>query len=438
MPRALRIMTSWREPTSTRALARAPRASARWRQPLGNALLLVASLTISLACLELGLRIAEGPHDERADRATQPRDNEFAFYQYDSLLGWKNRPGAAGWFLLPDSRTYVRINSQGLRDIEHSYRPGATPRILVLGDSFTWGFGVERFQRFTDLVWRLVEPCVEIVNTGVAGYGTDQELLYYRTEGFKYSPRLVILAFTLNDVVNNRHPMQYTYPKPQFELHNGKLVLQNVPVPPRTAPWSQRYTLDQALPPRFWRVKQFLRDHLRSYAFFIDPIKSLVGHDIYKSESAIPDDPLTEALLLETRRDVESQGAKLTVVMVPDKRLVLTGRGRDTWEWYTRFLAGAGFHYVDLLPAFQEASDRGEELFFPSDPHWNLAGHRVAAHAIWAGLTRQGLIPANPRGAESCSSGGGIPGEVRLTRLARGVSAPQRRAAGRPTSHLRP
>ena len=385
------------------------RASPSQSTPVANALLVAAALAVSVVCTELGLRVDRAFHPLRyvGLEPPRPRDNEFRFYQYDSLLGWKNRAGAQGWFTLPDSRTYVLINSKGLRDVERSYRPQGKPRVLMLGDSFAWGFGVERRERFTDVVSMMVGRAVEIVNTGVAGYGTDQELLYYESEGYKYGARLVVLAFTLNDVVNNRHPVQYTYPKPRFVLRGDRLALQNVPVPARTAPWVQRYSLDQALPPRATVVsstKRFLRNHLLSYAFLVDRSKSLLGSDLPHSESADPSDPLTQALILELRRQVEQRGARLVVAMVPDKLLVAKGTGLDTWTSYVRFFQAKGLDYVDLRPGFVEESHRGTALFLAADPHWNVAGHRLAAAVICRHLLEDTLVAAGASAAVACAA----------------------------------
>ncbi|MGB0578792.1 MAG: SGNH/GDSL hydrolase family protein, partial [Limisphaerales bacterium] len=109
------------------------------------------------------------------------------------------------------------INSKGLRDREYPYEktPG-TKRILVLGDSYTWGYGVGNNERFTDFLEQQLEEC-EVLNSGVSGYGTDQEYLWFRSEGVKYQPDLVILAFfVLNDPMNNVSAVQYGLSKPLF------------------------------------------------------------------------------------------------------------------------------------------------------------------------------------------------------------------------------
>ena len=151
-------------------------------------------------------------------------------YLYDSLLGWKNIPN---WRASTRGRK-LSINSKGLRGREYDYtkQPG-TSRILVLGDSFGWGYGVadeevlaavleQQLQR-DGLDW-------EVLNGGVSGWGTDQEYLFLTSEGFKYAPDIVVLAFLVfNDPANNSSTVQYGLHKPVFL--NSELELAGVPVP---------------------------------------------------------------------------------------------------------------------------------------------------------------------------------------------------------------
>ena len=151
-------------------------------------------------------------------------------YLYDPRLGWRNIPT---WQATSLGRR-LTINSQGLRDREYALQklPG-TGRILVLGDSYTWGYGVEDHEIFTEVLeQRLIgeDPPWEVINTGVSGWGTDQQWLFLKHEGWAYSPDVVVLAFFLmNDPVNNIHSSQYGLHKPVFL--NLDLDLGNTPVP---------------------------------------------------------------------------------------------------------------------------------------------------------------------------------------------------------------
>jgi hypothetical protein len=142
-------------------------------------------------------------------------------YLFDAVLGWRNIPDyRATTFGKP-----MTINSRGLRDREYPYeKPPGTKRILVLGDSFTWGFGVGDSAIFTeDLERRLTanRESWEVLNAGVSGWGTDQEYLFLKNEGLRYSPDIVLLAFYLrNDPINNTALVQYGLGKPCFTTDN--------------------------------------------------------------------------------------------------------------------------------------------------------------------------------------------------------------------------
>ena len=151
-------------------------------------------------------------------------------YLYDARLGWKNIPNWK-WTSWGEKLT---INSHGLRDQEHTYqKPPGARRILVLGDSYAWGYGVADDALFTEVLeQRLSGQQVdwEVINTGVSGWGTDQELLFLEQEGFKYQPDIVVLTFFIgNDPANNSASRQYGLNKPLFVDTDLKLV--NVPVP---------------------------------------------------------------------------------------------------------------------------------------------------------------------------------------------------------------
>src|SRR2546423_8076300 len=139
------------------------------------------------------------------------------------MQGWYSKEGAA----------FVRINSEGLRDREHSkQKPPNTFRIAVLGDSYAEAFQVEQDAAFWSVLERRLNDCsvlegrkVEVINFGVGGYGTAQELLTLRQRVWDYSPDIVVLAVTtFNDIIDNYRPLKQTEEIPYFVYQNGQLV----------------------------------------------------------------------------------------------------------------------------------------------------------------------------------------------------------------------
>lgn len=153
------------------------------------------------------------------------------FYAADEDLGYSLIPGMSGRYQ-KEGASYVSINSHAQRDAaEHDIenREG-NYRIAVLGDSYAEAFQVEADEAF----WQVMEAkmnaaggvggrTVEVLNFGVSGYGTAQELLMMRTRALQFRPDLVLLAFTTNnDVTDNSRAFKNTH-IPYFEIEDGVL-----------------------------------------------------------------------------------------------------------------------------------------------------------------------------------------------------------------------
>ena len=296
------------------------------------------------------------------------------FWKYDPLLGWTHQPGQEGIFETPQFRTALRVNEKGLRDHEHSYeRANDIRRILVIGDSFAWGYGVEESERFSELLETSLG--VEVINAGVSGYSTDQELLWLRDEGVKYDVDLVILVFTGNDIGDNYRQLVHTiYYKPRFEREEGQLILKGYPVP-RAGPQAKTiYFLSQRSALAYFLVQSYFNAH-SVYGNF--KVKA-GGAD---SSGSVPNSArepfaVTIALLEEMRKIAKSKEAAFLIVAT------------DGWwnnpsgESYTEFidtLKATGFLVLDVeaMTGFDP-----EEMHIPNDGHWSRVGHEFVAKEI--------------------------------------------------------
>src|SRR5688500_16466616 len=189
------------------------------RQFLTKLTLIVFGLLIGILICELGLR---------ATGYSYP-----GFYTPDDNLGYALTPGMEGWYRKEGS-AYVRINSAGQRDREHTKsKPPGTIRIAVLGDSYAEAFQVPVEEAF----WAVMEDTlstnapdkqVDVLNFGVSGYGTAAELITLRERVWEYAPDIVLLAVTTNnDVVDNSRELKKTDEVPYFVYREGKLVLDD-------------------------------------------------------------------------------------------------------------------------------------------------------------------------------------------------------------------
>lgn len=281
-------------------------------------------------------------------------------YLYDRLLGWRNIPG---W----TSTTFghpLTINSLGMRDREYTRKkPPGTTRILILGGSFTWGYGVADGENYTDVLEASFAESdrtrVEVLNTGVSGWGTDQEYLYLKNEGFEYEPDLVVAAFNLTE-----HPVycvnsvQFGLAKPMFL--DATLKLGNVPVPEP----------DQHFP---------------------------------KLTCQASDEELAIAILRQMAIDCEKHNCKLVIMKFgafyyrhdPETRgnsTLQQALARRDQTFHDALTGHPSIHFFDLDEAFEtHGLDLPSLLEGNHDGHWNAFGHRQVGEILHSWLTAQKL-----------------------------------------------
>jgi lysophospholipase L1-like esterase len=296
------------------------------------------------------------------------------FWKYDALLGWAHQPGQEGIFETPQFRTFVHINQKGLRDSEHSYeRLNDADRILVLGDSFAWGYGVEESERFSQLLETSLGA--EVVNAGVSGYSTDQEFLWFRNEGIKYDIDLVIVVFTGNDIGDNERELLHTiYYKPHFVQEGDHLKLSGYPVLRTSAQGRLIYSLSQRSALAFFLVQRYfdLRVLYRKITTDLDNPPSSASSTAVKGESF----GLSVALLDEIGNLAVSKGATFMIVTTDSW---WNNPSEESYEDFIDRLQTKGFLVLDVpsTAGFDPA-----EMLIPDDGHWNRAGHEFVAEKI--------------------------------------------------------
>jgi len=117
-------------------------------------------------------------------------------------LGHEHKPNSSANLLMG---VPVSINSLGLRDREYSLtKPAGAVRVLMLGDSLTFGWGVKIEDTPSKIVERKLNegknpPPYEVINAGVGNYNTVQEVTYFLNKGYKLKPDVVVLNYFIND-----------------------------------------------------------------------------------------------------------------------------------------------------------------------------------------------------------------------------------------------
>ena len=335
-----------------------------------------------------------------------------SFYRTDPRYGTGLRPGAEGWYT-KEGKAYVRINEHGMRDQSYPIsKPAQTYRIALLGDSYAEAIQVPVEHTFWYIAEQQLRKCsytaginIEILNFGVSGYGTGQELLLLRHHVWQFEPDAILLAFlTGNDLSDNVRELKKINYQPYFHYQKGELVLD------QSYLQSADYRLRQGNAGRILqigldhsRILQLAnraRNQLRATARNPQASEQGLAPEIYqapKREVWKQAWRVTEGLLALMHQEVRAQNASFFVVTLtnsiqvhPDEKLRNRERNRmgvtDLFYPDRRIQSiGAthGFPVLSLAPLLHAHVVHTHEYLHGFDDtlgqgHWNKAGHRQA------------------------------------------------------------
>lgn len=368
---------------------------------LANLSAVAASAGVSLLLAEGALRLA---------RVQYP-----AFYTVDAERGYGLRPGAQGRWTR-EGKGQVRVNSAGFRGPEINLAPPASGlRVAVLGDSFTEALQVDQQATWVQQLQRRLNAdprCplltghpagVEVLNFGVGGYGTGQELLTWRHLASRYKPALVILAiYPGNDITDNDPTPRKDRPVFRLERDGQLSIDQSFREQPATR-W-RLSPLGQLVESAFnhSRLLQLLNEAKNRLAAQRTSPKAM-------PPAAPPAPPqaseeawaITDALIGQLNKEVRAQGSQLLVVSTSSPEQVWPRPDQRPSQPFAQeqrlagLLASRRIPYLALGPLLQRQADQqgltlhGFSGQAPGEGHWNTDGHRLAAAAIAPWLCRQ-------------------------------------------------
>jgi hypothetical protein len=264
---------------------------------------------------------------------------------------------------------------------------------------------------------------VEVINFGVSGYGTAQELITLREHVWDYSPDIVLLAFNgSNDVTDNSRALRKEEGIPYFIYRDGALALDS------SFRDSQNYQLRDSSLNRLFRT---VRDYSRVLQFVYDLPNVIAANNAAKRiakdkegggaaliDTSIYRPPadqvwteawtITEALMILMRDEVVKRGAKFLVVTLdtsievhPDPRIrqaFINRLGLSDLSYPDQRImalgASQGFEVLYLAPMLQAHAEQhkvflhgfGQTL---GQGHWNEEGHRVGGELMARKLCEQ-------------------------------------------------
>jgi len=258
----------------------------------------------------------------------------------------------------------ARANAQGFRS-ETNFDP-ETPkeRIVLVGDSFTFGVGVPYEDTFgTRLQSRL--GGVLVWNMGIPGFGLDQIWQTARHYALPAQPHLLIVGIYADDFSRSLEPHRWEegFNKPTFRIKNGRLVPREAAdVPNALIAFLESHS-------RVWTLGRKALMWFR-YRFPLDEWWSL-----------------NEAILDAMRADCRDAGVRVLFVYMPSK------------NWRSFPLLGAymkrtAADYIDLIDTMESP----EHLYIKGDGHFSAEGHRHVAAIVadWIENQMPGLMSGSP------------------------------------------
>ncbi len=367
---------------------------------------------------------------------------------FESQRGWDLLPGAEELFT-QEGRGHVKINRDGLRDIDHvKQKPPNTFRIAVLGDSFAEADQIDMHDAFWWVMQKRLRACsalatkqVEAINFGVRGYGTAQELFSLRYHGWQYSPDFAVLAvYVGNDIKNNSPRLEPNKCRPFFVERGGQFMLGG---PFADSAWfhfrcmvryASRYSqVFNVMGDAAMRVRNELRERMQAhpapaphngknrgewwalnpvYVEPRDPVWDLawrvteaeitmVAREAQSHHAGFLAVTLSDAFQVYPDQAVRAAYAKrlgVTDLLYPERRISALGK-REGFAVLT--LAPMLQHYADENHAYVHGFNDGRIAGFE---HWNTLGHRLGgeliAGKICAMISRDGAS-AQPVAASS-------------------------------------
>ncbi len=268
----------------------------------------------------------------------------------DPLIGHVHGPNRRAHLMGVD----VATNSKGLRDREIPYErtPGAL-RVVMLGDSGTFGWGVKPEQSYSKLLEAMFAEKgikAETVNTGVGNFKTIQEIEYFLTEAYKYNPDFVVVSYYFNDaevLPPHRAPNLFERNCISCVFIAGRFdtLLRRFSARPQ---WSEYYLslYQDGRGPGWLESKEYFRK-LRDYC--------------------------------------RAHGIGVLIASVPEIHDVRHYKLQSITDLVHKMADEDGFEFVDSLD-WMRTVDSPKLWITPGDPHPNVLGHQLIAQAIFSKL----------------------------------------------------
>jgi lysophospholipase L1-like esterase len=364
----------------------------------------------------LGVAVALGT-GEAVLRVLRPQStlgrmlqNEPAMFRPSDILPYELRPGYVGRLKRGEYDVAIRIDGQGYRSPEFS--PGAKKpvRILTVGDSFTFGWGVEAEEAYPQRLERLLSAPlgadVEVINAGfAAGYSPDTYYLFLKKRGMLLNPDLIVIGFFVGNDIDHVRAFENEW----TEVDGEGLPLRIINVDSKV---DEGWLVARRRPLRY--EVPVLRD-LHLFQLAAGAMPQIAGGRTSAAGRSTGEIPFVFRVAYEerTRRLVEQvqrlfraikrvaneRRVPLCVLLIPDRDQLVAEENLRTaaadWDkpqrLFRAFFDEERIPYLDVL-AEMRATNAAEDLYIPNDFHWNRRGHELAARRLAEYILQEGLV----------------------------------------------
>jgi len=294
----------------------------------------------------------------------------------DGELIWRLAPGVSYDVETSEFREHRFTNSVGMREREIPLRRPGERRVLAIGDSFTYGAGVQANEAYPRVVEDLLRARgiqMLVLNAGVPAYNFDQSFRAAAERELQTDPDVLLAGVSCSDVEEG-------WLWPLYALRNGRL--EALPA------WKTGFYLQGLL-------IEMLPAWLSRSALYQQVLRRLPARDFFFNRPSGSRESLRDWTRDKIVRELEVlhgsavvSGRRIIALFMPCKEQLDPSAVPVYADMMTR-AAAAGLPVIDGLAALRRSSPDVKRLFFTEDDHLNSDGHRALAIGV-AGVLAEG------------------------------------------------
>lgn len=320
-------------------------------------------------------------------------------FEYNPSTGYITKPNRSFESKTPEFMVHYETNDLGLRGPDINVENLGDCTILGLGDSFTFGMGVEYEETYLEVMRRaLLNPPHEnfgVINAGQGGWGTAQQAVFLEENIAVFHPRLIIVGVYQNDITDNISPNLFEITADQHLERTGIVPKSRIDEVRELADSVPLYAWLSENSALFGLLRVFVQN------IFTRPTATPAAVDTTNPQPAVATSQETEKylinlerlLLLRIQAIALESGSQVVFVFIPQMR------DKETLfvdEAVYGVCDTGGMLCIDMRDALKTSAHPLESLYYPHDRHWKPLGHLVAGTELAAYIQNQRLLECSP------------------------------------------